>query len=107
MLDPNVGWPAMTGVNETLTRQALDEARAYLDRVAERLRGQGLAVQTRTVLHTHPAYGILEEARERGVDLLALATHGRGGIRRLLLGSVADRVLRGGTTPMLVCRPQS
>lgn len=107
MLDPHLGWPVATGMNETLTRQALDEAQAYLDRIAERLRGQGLTVQTRTVLHTRPADAILEETQNRGADLLALATHGRGGIRRLLLGSVADKVLRGGTTPMLVCRPQT
>jgi starvation-inducible DNA-binding protein len=39
------------------------------------------------------------------VDLIALATHGRGGLRRLLVGSVADKVLRGSTTPVLVYRP--
>ncbi|HEY7424624.1 MAG TPA: universal stress protein [Gemmataceae bacterium] len=106
-LDSKVRWPAMTGMNEALTRQLLDEARAYLDRIAERLRGQGLAVQTRILLHAHPADAILEETRAQGVDLLALATHGRGGLRRLLLGSVADKVLRGGVTPMLVCRPRT
>ncbi|HWG46593.1 MAG TPA: universal stress protein [Gemmataceae bacterium] len=106
-LDPNLGWPAVAGMNETLTRQALDEAQAYLDRIAKHLRGQGLAVQTRTVLHTRPADAVLEATREEGADLLALATHGRGGIRRMLLGSVADKVLRGGSTPMLVCRPQT
>jgi nucleotide-binding universal stress UspA family protein len=104
MLDPNLGWPAMTGTNETLTRQAIDEAQAYLDRIAVRLGGHGLKVRTRTVLHTHPAEAILQEAQ--GADVIALATHGRGGLRRLLLGSVADKVLRGGTTPMLVCRPR-
>jgi nucleotide-binding universal stress UspA family protein len=104
MLDPNLGWPAMASVNETMTRQALDEAQAYLDRIADRLRRQGLNVQTRAVLHTHPADGILEEAKE--ADVIGLATHGRGGLRRMLLGSVADKVLRGGTIPMLVCRPR-
>jgi nucleotide-binding universal stress UspA family protein len=104
MLDPNLGWPAMTGTNELLTRQALNEAQAYLDRMSMRLSGQGLNVRTRKVLHTSPADAILEE--ERGADAIGLATHGRGGLRRLLLGSVADKVLRGGTTPMLVCRPQ-
>jgi nucleotide-binding universal stress UspA family protein len=97
----------MSFLNETQTRRALDEAQAYLDRIAERLREQGLTVQTRTVLHTHPADGILEQTREQGADLIALATHGRGGLRRLLLGSVADKVLRGGNIPMLVCRPQA
>lgn len=106
MLDPNPGWPAMTDLNEKMTRQTLDEAQGYLDRIAALLRGQGLTVQTRTVLHTHPAEAILQEAKEQRADLLSLATHGRGGIRRLLLGSVADKVLRGSSIPMLVCRPR-
>lgn len=105
-LDPTTGWSATTDRNEPLARQQLDEAQAYLDRIAERLRGQGLTVQTRLVLHTRPADTILEETREQGVDVIALATHGRGGLQRLLLGSVADKVLRGGTTPLLICRPQ-
>ncbi len=102
--DPNLGWPAMTGMNETLTQQAIGEAQAYLDRMALRLGEQGLKVRTRTVLDTHPADTILRETQE--ADVIALATHGHGGIRRLLLGSVADKVLRGGTTPTLVCRPR-
>jgi nucleotide-binding universal stress UspA family protein len=105
-LDPTTGWSATTDINEPSTRQWLDEAQAYLDRIGERLRGQGLTVQTRLVLHTHPADAILEETAEQGVDVIALATHGRGGLQRLLLGSVADKVLRGGTTPLLICRPQ-
>jgi nucleotide-binding universal stress UspA family protein len=39
------------------------------------------------------------------VDLIAMATHGRGGLPRLFLGSVADKVLRGCHTPLLVYRP--
>jgi nucleotide-binding universal stress UspA family protein len=104
MVDPNFGWPAMTGTNELLTGQAMNEAEAYLDRIAKRLGELGLNVRTRIVLHTSPADAILEEAGE--ADVIGLATHGRGGFRRLLLGSVADKVLRGGTTPMLVCRPR-
>jgi nucleotide-binding universal stress UspA family protein len=105
LLDSNVGWPVVSGVDDSLTRQTLDEAQTYRERLAEPLRKEGLNVQTRTVLHTHAADAILQETRR--ADVLCLATHGRGGFRRLLLGSVADKVLRGGTTPMLVCRPRS
>ncbi len=105
-LDPTTGWSAATDMNEPQTRQGLDEAQAYLDRIAERLRGQGLSVQTRLVIHPRPADAILEESAKQGADLIALATHGRGGLPRLLLGSVADKVLRGGTIPLLICRPQ-
>jgi nucleotide-binding universal stress UspA family protein len=40
-----------------------------------------------------------------GTDLIALATNGRGGLKRLILGSVADKVLRGADTPVLMYRP--
>ena len=52
-----------------------------------------------------PATAILDDASTHGVDLIALATHGRGGLKRLLVGSVADKVVRGATTPVLVYRP--
>ena len=100
----NLGWPSMSGTGDELTRKARDEAQTYLDGVAQRLRGQGLSVQTRSVIDGQPAEAILQETHE--ADVIALATRGRGGIRRMLLGSVADKVLRGGTTPMLVCRPR-
>jgi hypothetical protein len=61
----------MTDTNETLTRQASDEAQACVDRIAERLRGQGPTVQTRIVLHTHPVDSILEEAREGAIRKMA------------------------------------
>jgi nucleotide-binding universal stress UspA family protein len=101
----NLGWPSMSETGDELTRKARDEAQAYLDGVAQRLRGQGLSVETRTVIDGHPVEAILEQTRE--ADVIGLATRGHGGIRRLLLGSVADKVLRGSTTPMLVCRPQA
>ncbi len=83
------------------------EAEYYLDQVAGGLRAQGLSVQTRVVVHPHAATAILEEAHAGTVDLLALATHGRGGLPRLLLGSVADKVLRGTAIPVLLHRPQT
>jgi nucleotide-binding universal stress UspA family protein len=78
-------------------------ALAYLEAVAERLRGQGLSVQTRVVASARPARAILREAREGTV--IALATHGRGGVPRLVLGSVADKVIRAAPGPVLVYRP--
>jgi hypothetical protein len=52
-----------------------------------------------------PAVAILDCAREHAVDLIAMATHGRGGIARMVLGSVADKVLRGAGAPLLLHRP--
>jgi nucleotide-binding universal stress UspA family protein len=90
---------------QTFHEQLQAEAQTYLDGVAERLRAQSLRVQTRVVLHAQPAAAILDDVRNHAVDLIALATHARGGLSRLLLGSVADKVLRGTVTPVLVRRP--
>jgi nucleotide-binding universal stress UspA family protein len=86
-------------------RQARASAEKYLNELVERLKTRSLPVETRVVSHVQPATAILNEASDQGIDLIALATHGRGGLRRVLLGSVADKVLRGATTPVLVYRP--
>jgi nucleotide-binding universal stress UspA family protein len=80
-------------------------AAAYLEKVAGWLRDRVPAVRTRVVLGRSAAAVILEEAG--AYDLVALATHGRRGVRRLLLGSVADKVIRGSATPVLLSGPSS
>ncbi|HEY0603593.1 MAG TPA: universal stress protein [Herpetosiphonaceae bacterium] len=85
-------------------RQA--EAQQYLERLATPLRDQGYQITTRVIVDSQPALAILRAAREHSSDLIALATHGRGGVQRLLLGSVADKVLRAADRPVLVYRPQ-
>ena len=77
---------------------------AYLESVAGQLRSRGVRAHTRAVVHTSAARAILDEARESDVDLIAMATHGRSGIRRLLMGSVAEKVLRGTDRPLLLYR---
>jgi nucleotide-binding universal stress UspA family protein len=57
------------------------------------------------VADTDPAAAILGHAEREGCDLIAMATHGRGGVTRLLLGSVAARVLAGTPGPILLFRP--
>jgi nucleotide-binding universal stress UspA family protein len=81
-------------------------AHEYLDRVAKALRAQSLTVQTRVIVHELPAVAILDEARASRADIVALATHGRRGIRRLVLGSVADKVLRASPVPVLLHGPK-
>jgi nucleotide-binding universal stress UspA family protein len=78
-------------------------ALAYLEAVAGRLREQGLSVQMRVGVAARPAKAILKEAREGTV--IALATHGRGGVPRVALGSVADKAIRAAPCPVLVYRP--
>lgn len=89
--------------------QAMEEqrvaAQADVDRVVDGMRGRGLKVDGLVVLEPDPARTILRVAAERGVDLVAMSTHGRGGMARLLMGSVTDKVIRGAEHPVLVVRP--
>jgi nucleotide-binding universal stress UspA family protein len=86
-------------------RRLEEEAHAYLEDVAGRLAEQGREVQTRVVVDERPAAAILREALLRDADLIAIETHGRRMPARLLLGSVADKVIRGTHLPVLVHRP--
>jgi nucleotide-binding universal stress UspA family protein len=97
--------PALLSQLQEVDRQEWQRAEDYFNQLTERLRQRSLNVQTRVVSHVRPATAILDDASTHGVDLIALATHGRGGLKRLLVGSVADKVLRGATIPVFVYRP--
>jgi nucleotide-binding universal stress UspA family protein len=81
-------------------------AQVYLESVADRLRLDGLQVDTRLILDAHAADAITFEASQLEADLIALATHGRSGLTRLVMGSVAAEVVRTARTPVLVYRPR-
>jgi nucleotide-binding universal stress UspA family protein len=83
------------------------DAMAYLESVARTARAQGLRVDTRVATARHAAACIVEQSQKSFGYIIALATHGRGGLRRMLLGSVADKVIRGSTLPVLVFRPHA
>jgi nucleotide-binding universal stress UspA family protein len=80
-------------------------AQAYLYRIAAQLREQGCLTTTHIEIGENTAQVIGDYARNVRADLVAIATHGRGGIARVLHGSVADVVTRTGMTSMLVFRP--
>jgi nucleotide-binding universal stress UspA family protein len=72
---------------------------------AEELRARGLLVRPEVVVDDDPAEGILGYGAENDFDLIAMATRSRGGLERLLLGSVADRVLRRAEITLLLWNP--
>jgi nucleotide-binding universal stress UspA family protein len=80
-------------------------AEAYLERVARGVRREGLDVTTRVVRARDAAAAIVAEAGRRAGVLVAMTTHGRCGLGRLVLGSVAERVLRGTASPVLLYHP--
>ncbi len=79
-------------------------AAAYLERLAGRLRGQGITVEVH--VHERPvsdvAAALDRHAHELGADLIAMCAHGRTNLRTRLVGSIAERILRGGGTPILL-----
>jgi nucleotide-binding universal stress UspA family protein len=96
--DPADGYPLADPTS--MGRRA---AGHYLNGVAEPLRREGLTVDVRVVEQLSPAPAIVDFAKKHAVDLVVLTTTGGGSIRRVLLGSVADHVIRKGETPVLVC----
>jgi nucleotide-binding universal stress UspA family protein len=101
----NVGAQSLIDQLAKLTAEVQRDAEAYLERVAGRLRARSLRVRTRIALEDQPAVAILHEAVAPRIDAVALETHGRRGLARLFLGSVADKVIRGASVPVLVHRP--
>jgi nucleotide-binding universal stress UspA family protein len=83
----------------------VEEARVYLEGVAGRLRTMGLDVSVYTAHDASPAVAIERLAERHGADLVALATHGYGGVKRTVLGSVADKLVTSSRRPLLVIRP--
>jgi nucleotide-binding universal stress UspA family protein len=80
------------------------EVEASLQPVVRRLHDCGIAARAR-VAFGRPSYEIVRFAEREGMDLIAMSTHGRSGLTRWLLGTVADRVSRGTRLPVLLVRP--
>lgn len=92
---------AMAGAVDELREQAEANAQRYLERVAAQLLAEGMPVQP-LIEGSRPATTILDVAEREHVELIMLATHGRGGMERLMLGSVADRVVHHSRCPILL-----
>lgn len=90
---------------EEHVRAARQEATDYLERVAERLRSRGGEVGGLEVRSGRPA-DVIPAVAEEMAQLVAMATHGRGGLRRFVLGSVSDKVLRRSDHPLFLVRPE-
>ena len=79
-------------------------ATSVLARIAEMAKSAGVDCATVHIKDRFPDEGIVAAARENGCDLIVMASHGRRGLARLLLGSVASRVLAHSPVPVLICR---
>ncbi|MGH2543023.1 MAG: universal stress protein [Ardenticatenaceae bacterium] len=84
-----------------LEEAELAGAEEYLEHIGNRLKNEGIIVQTQ-LTEGHVDDRIVDYAKNHGIDLVVMCTHGRGGLRRLFVGSVTDRVVRAGEIPVLV-----
>src|SRR5215210_7236971 len=103
---PTVGY---TGMAEPLpiadiSDQLEDSAERELPKIAECDECAGLEVEE-VIAHGDAASEIVRVARERGVDLIVISSHGRTGLGRMLFGSAAESVVRHAPCPVLVVKP--
>jgi len=108
VIEPITHGFTISGVEPTIDVEAQEVAwqyaTQYLERLATSLRERGNVVMTYAPIG-HLASAILERADSSAASLIAMTTHGRSGLSRMVVGSVADKVLRGTTRPVLIYRP--
>jgi nucleotide-binding universal stress UspA family protein len=96
--------PDTVEMTEAYLERAEEEARAYLGEVLA-ARAIGSDVEVDVIVSQRPATGILQFVTESGADLVVMASHGRHGVVRAVVGSVTDKVIRAGHTPVLIVHP--
>lgn len=83
--------------------RVVKEAQKFLENINEKLSVQKIDIELHTP-YGNPADKILEVCRRHDIDLIAMSTHGRSGIGRWLLGSIAEKVVRHSEVPVLLLR---
>ena len=91
-------------LDEALTAQS-DRIERYLNEVGADLQSAGVSV-VKAVEDGPAADKIVDYAEAAGIDLIVMSTNGRGGVRRFLVGSVTDKVIRSTDLPVLVVHPE-
>ena len=103
-------WAGMTSPQAAeysvdMARRAIEaeiaRGREYVEGIATQLTGAGITAQA-AIREGAADEKIIEYAKEQEIDLIVMSTHGYGGLRRFLLGSVTDRVVRSSDVPVLV-----
>lgn len=89
----------------TVTEVRRADAQRRLDDVSNRLRARGHSASARVIIAPNAAAAVLQALESQKYDVVAMTTHGTGGMRRLFLGSVADKVVRSAGKPVLILRP--
>jgi nucleotide-binding universal stress UspA family protein len=85
----------------------MDHSTKYLAKVESRLSSEGIKVQTESIESNGPSHTINDYAQKNGVDLIVIATHGYTGMKKMMLGSTALKVLHESNVPVLLIRPEA
>ncbi|WP_456471829.1 universal stress protein [Methanocaldococcus sp.] len=104
-ISPFVGLP-MEGSWEMITEVLREEGEEILKKVKELGEKEGVEIKTK-MLDGIPAEEIVRFAKEKNADLIVMGTTGKTGLERILLGSVAERVIKTSPCPVLVVKKQS
>ena len=91
----------------TFKKAIIDKSSEYLAGVKSRLSSEGIKVQTETIESNVPAQAINDYAQQNSVDLIVIATHGYTGMKKMMLGSIALKVLHESNIPVLLIRPEA
>jgi universal stress protein A len=108
-LDPKTGIPAMPPSGPVDYRYADQVREAMTEAITKAFRGVETAAEIRFFVHTRigaASHEILDLAKEIGADLIFIGTHGYTGLKHLVMGSVAERVVREALCPVMVVRPK-
>lgn len=106
-LVPAAAAPVVRDSPAQLLADVRERAAAYLERVAAPLRRRGFGVTTHTAVHAHTGHAIVDFAGAHTADLIVLSTRVHSATERIMIGSVADKVMRGSTGPVLICGPRA
>lgn len=89
-----------------LRKSAIERMQSYLDGVPSKIAQKGVEITT-AILEGNAAETIIDYVKKHAVDLIAIATHGYSGMKKLMFGSVALQVLHDSHVPILLIRPDS
>ena len=92
----------MSAAFDEYAKHAREHAESILNRIADDANTAGVQCETVQMIQDHPYQAIVDTAKEKGCDLIVMASHGRGGIAAVVLGSVTAKVLTHTTIPVLV-----
>ena len=95
-------YPEQMAVAPSLVEKMSEEVRQHLDQAKQKVEKANIPCETIVRMGGQPHVFIVQEAKEKGIDLILMGTQGRSGIKRVLMGSVAQNVIGHAPCPVMV-----